>query len=244
MQKEMKVCTSFASAYGEFKEAFNLKNEAGGYVAFKQFLDDNNYQIDEKDVLFNAFLVGQKIENEEKKMEKSEEKIKLTKLDHCTYEGSNGKVYIRLSSGEMREALPGHNRESIKKQKMKDRLWYVGVLIMLVIVFFTPQLHGYDPHEKMINEVKIELQNARKAAKEVVIPPSPVSCEGKKIKYDGLDYHHLKQEFTNYSISLYGGFYTSSQKDWFAQNTAVLGDTRVLCVNKKRVKDEKSKHTH
>ena len=70
MQKEMRVC-SFGSAYSGFCETLGgLENEKGDYVAFKKYLDDNNYQIDEKDVLFNAFLVGSDIEkNEERKNE-------------------------------------------------------------------------------------------------------------------------------------------------------------------------------
>lgn len=220
MQKEMKV-VSFTSAYFGFKNTHNLTdNVVGNLSDFKDYMLKNGLKIEETDMLKNMYVVGQKNENEEKEMSKSEEKI-------ATIEEVNREF-----------------RDDLRKMQKRDRLWLVGWVVLVIILFLTPQLHGFDPHKKMINEVKIELQNARKTAREVVIPPSPVNCEGKKIKYDGVDYHRLKGEFSDYYTSLYGGFYTSSQKDWFAQNTAVVGGKRVLCVSQKRVKNEKSKHTH
>jgi hypothetical protein len=207
---------SFASAYFRFKQAHKLGDDVvGNMVDFKDYMLKNGIKIEEKDMLKNMYEVGKnKIENEERKVKKSEKK---SEKKIATVEEVNQEF-----------------RADLREMQKRDRLWLVGWVVLVIILFFESKLHGYDPHEQMINEVKIELQNARKSAKEVVIPPSPVNCEGKKIKFDGYKYHQLKGEYTDYYTSLYGGFYTQSQKVWFAQNTALVGGKRVLCVSRER----------
>lgn len=150
MQKEMKVC-SFATAYMGFKQARELKEDVvGNLMDFREYMLENGMKIDQKDMLKELYIVGRKVQENGKNKErnemengKNEEKIKLKKIDHCTYEGPDNKTYILLNGGEIKEAEAGHNRESIKQQKMKNRLLGIGVVILLLLMS-GDKLYGSD----------------------------------------------------------------------------------------------------
>ncbi|MCK9532670.1 MAG: hypothetical protein M0R77_19460 [Gammaproteobacteria bacterium] len=246
MQKEMRV-VSFANAYMGYKQAHELKDDVvGNMVDFKNWMLENGLKIDEKDMLQSMFVVGKITENEERKMEKSE----LKERQDGAFE-RDGKIFVKIGNELYEESLLLKLIEKNEKQfkgfknpKTQERLWLIGVVVVLIMLVFSSNLHGYNTHEERIKSEDIIIQNARKSAREVVIPPEPLSCEGKKIKWTKAKYYRFKGDFTDYFVSLYSGFYTQSQKDWFTQNTALIDDKRVLCVNKKRVKNAKSKHTN
>lgn len=143
MQKHMRIA-SFAESYTRFRKEVGMSDsEIGNVQAFRNFLDENNLKIDKKDFLHELYVVGKEVQ-EKNKENKMQEKIKLKKIDHCTYEGSDNKVYIRLSDNTMREALPEHNRETIKQQKMKNRFFSIGVIIVLLLMGGWNELYGND----------------------------------------------------------------------------------------------------
>ncbi|MDD2448449.1 MAG: hypothetical protein PHS42_03675 [Sulfurimonas sp.] len=233
MQKHMRVA-NFAKAVQDFRKI----NEAGSVQEFKRYLDANGLKIDRNDMLKELYIVGKQVQeaqrnNKENEMENNEEKIKLKKIDHCTYAGPDNKTYILLNSGKLKEAPLEYNRETIKQQKMKNRLLGIGVVMVLLMAGWN-ELHG-----KCIKGNMQELKQAQIEVRNTAIPKSLGYCSGrlKKPLEEEVERIIKKFEDQKYWLQLYRtemevsrGLISKVFIFWHHDYTVIKNGKRVLCV--------------